>query len=208
MTGKIFISKDHSEIQEYVNRLLADYSALKRTSDVLEFKEGESIGVEGARTIKNFFILKPYIGTGKAVVIWEGEKISEIAQNALLKTFEELGSKEVVVIVAGDKNHFLPTFLSRLEFIYGKSYPQTGADLINVKRLASLSLEERFEYIEKSADRDKLFDMILAFAGSKIREGGEWVEFGKSALEAQKYKLANGNIRAILEWLILRLPKA
>lgn len=76
--------------------------------------EKASIGVDDIRTQVNQDIgIKPYSSPYKIYIIPDGEKMTEQAQNALLKTIEEPPEYAVVLLLTENVNSFLPTILSR-----------------------------------------------------------------------------------------------
>lgn len=73
-----------------------------------------SIGVEDIRLqVNNDIGIKPYSGPRKIYIIADADKMTEQAQNALLKTIEEPPEYAVVILLAENVNHLLQTILSR-----------------------------------------------------------------------------------------------
>lgn len=73
-----------------------------------------SIGVDDIRLkLRDDVIIKPYESDYKIYIIPEGEKMTPVAQNALLKTLEEPPSYIVIIILTSNINQFLPTIISR-----------------------------------------------------------------------------------------------
>ena len=76
--------------------------------------EKASIGVDDIRTQVNADVaIKPYSSPYKIYIIPDGEKMTEQAQNALLKTIEEPPEYAVFLLLTDNINAFLPTVLSR-----------------------------------------------------------------------------------------------
>lgn len=76
--------------------------------------EKASIGVDDIRAQVNADIqVKPYHSRYKIYIIDEADKLTEQAQNALLKTMEEPPEYAVLILLAGNINSILPTILSR-----------------------------------------------------------------------------------------------
>lgn len=74
----------------------------------------QSIGVDDIRLqINNDIQIKPYSSPYKVYIIDEAEKLTEQAQNALLKTIEEPPSYAVILLLTNNINILLPTILSR-----------------------------------------------------------------------------------------------
>lgn len=76
--------------------------------------EKVSIGVDDIRNqVNNDIAIKPYSSPYKIYIIPDGEKMTEQAQNALLKTMEEPPHYAVILLLTENVNSFLPTILSR-----------------------------------------------------------------------------------------------
>lgn len=76
--------------------------------------EKNSIGVDEIRTQINADIMvKPYQSRYKIYIIESADKLTENAQNALLKTIEEPPEYAVIMLLCCNINSLLPTILSR-----------------------------------------------------------------------------------------------
>lgn len=76
--------------------------------------EKKGIGVdEIRRQVNNSVLIKPYEGPYKVYIIPDADKMTEQAQNALLKTIEEPPGYAVLLLIAENIDMFLPTILSR-----------------------------------------------------------------------------------------------
>jgi DNA polymerase-3 subunit delta' len=76
--------------------------------------EKASIGVDDIRIqMNNDIQIKPYSSPYKIYIIDEAEKLTEQAQNALLKTIEEPPSYGIILLLTNNLNILLPTILSR-----------------------------------------------------------------------------------------------
>ena len=73
-----------------------------------------SIGIDDIRIqVNNDIQIKPYSSPYKIYIIDEAEKLTEQAQNALLKTIEEPPRYAVVILLTNNSNALLQTILSR-----------------------------------------------------------------------------------------------
>jgi DNA polymerase-3 subunit delta' len=94
-------------------------SCMQHTSgnhpDIIWVKhEKASIGVDDIRAQVNADIqVKPYNSRYKIYIIDEADKLTEQAQNALLKTMEEPPEYAVLILLVGNISIILPTILSR-----------------------------------------------------------------------------------------------
>lgn len=84
--------------------------------------EKASIGVDDIRTqINNDIAVKPYSSPYKIYIIEDAEKMTEQAQNALLKTIEEPPAYGILLLLSNNLNKLLPTILSRCVALQLKS---------------------------------------------------------------------------------------
>lgn len=73
-----------------------------------------SIGVDDIREqINDTIMVRPYSSYYKIYIVDEAEKMTQQAQNALLKTIEEPPSYAVIILLTTNQDAFLPTILSR-----------------------------------------------------------------------------------------------
>lgn len=73
-----------------------------------------SIGVDDVRTqLVEDIQIKPYNGRYKVYIVDEAEKLTQQAQNAILKTIEEPPAYGVIIFLTNNDEIFLPTIISR-----------------------------------------------------------------------------------------------
>jgi DNA polymerase-3 subunit delta' len=73
-----------------------------------------SIGVDDIRKqINDTIQVRPYSSTHKIYIVDEAEKMTQQAQNALLKTIEEPPGYAILILLTTNTEAFLPTILSR-----------------------------------------------------------------------------------------------
>lgn len=171
--------------------------------DTLYFKAGQKIGIAEARKIKEHFSLKPYSEKGRTAVIEDAQDMTEEAQNALLKTIEELPKEAAFLIGASSESNLLPTIISRCRLEYVGEGNQQTVETDDVENLLRASMEERFEYIGKLKNREELLLSLASYFHKKIPR---YPEFTAKILEAEKWQKQNVNIRAVLEYLMLEMP--
>lgn len=76
--------------------------------------EKSTVSVDDIRNqINNTADIKPYVGPYKIYIVPEADKMTEQAQNALLKTIEEPPEYVVIMLIVENINTLLPTILSR-----------------------------------------------------------------------------------------------
>lgn len=173
--------------------------------DVLYFKQGEKLGIAEARKIKEHFSLKPYSAKGRTVILEDAGVLTPEAQNALLKTIEELPQDAVLILGASSAANLLPTILSRCHIIRLQA---TGDREIvdytkDIEELLEFSIEQRFEYIEKLKEKQDFLLSLISFFHKKLPVNADFL---KELLQAEQWAKQNVNIRAILEYLMLVWP--
>lgn len=176
--------------------------------DLLYFKDDSKLGIEQARNIKTHLSLKPYSAHGRGVILETASNLTLEAQNALLKTLEELPNKALFILGVKSELDLLPTVLSRCQIIHldpgshktSKSEKEVNSE---IEKLLSFSTEERFFYVEKLKDKDQfLKDLVFYFH----QDPKQYALFLAELLQAEKWANQNVNIRAILEYLMLIMP--
>ncbi len=130
-----------------------------------------SIGVDDIRTqINDTILVRPYSSYYKIYIVDEAEKMTQQAQNALLKTIEEPPSYAIILLLTTNQEAFLPTILSRcvqlklkpLKDFVVKSYltehlgvPEADADVYaafargNLGKAISLASSEEFQLMRQ-----------------------------------------------------------
>lgn len=76
-----------------------------------------SIGIDEIRRIKHILSLKPYGGTNRLIIIYEIDKATLEAQNALLKILEEPPFTTFLILTTINHHLLLPTITSRCQVI-------------------------------------------------------------------------------------------
>lgn len=90
----------------------------------LHHEKPATISVEDIRSqVNNDIAIKPYASPYKIYIIDEAEKMTQQAQNALLKTIEEPPAYAVILLLTTNADSFLPTILSRCITLNLKAVP-------------------------------------------------------------------------------------
>lgn len=130
-----------SNIEEIVNRFVHDLLQQSHKNNVftLEPTDKKSIGVEQIRILKQSFMTT--VGkssTGRVALILDAGKLTQEAQNALLKILEEPTSNTVMILCLGDRFQLLETIRSRCINIrilpISKSQAQAYAESMGVQK--------------------------------------------------------------------------
>lgn len=223
MIARLLLSPSVEKIKDEIQKTLASHipSGNITHPDILYFETGSKLGIAEARKIKNHFSLKPFSSKGRAVIVESAEVLTIEAQNALLKTLEELPEEALLVLGSSTDANFLPTVLSRCEIKYLESTGDNSKDSTkfskDLEKLLDSPLNERFEYIEKLKNKEEFLHIITYFFKQKMIEAtthtrpglkGWILQFLQEVLQAEKLAKQNVNIRAILEYLMLKMPSS
>lgn len=210
MIARVLISPSLEIRKKEIEKVLALHiGTVKLTHpDIFYMKEGEKLGIEQARKIKEHFSLKPYQAKGRAVILEDASNLTTEAQNALLKTLEEPPPDGIIVMCASSEANFLPTILSRCEIIHLNKEGYERVDYhskysADLQKLLFSETTERFEYIEKLKDKEEFLKFMLEYFHQNLA----FHPFLKELLRSEEWEKQNVNLRAILEYLMLVMPK-
>lgn len=210
MQPKILVSKNRGERDNEIWKLLQKSRITPRNSDLLILDE-EKIGIAQIKQIIKHLSTKPFGSTPKSVVIFDGDSISIDAQNALLKTLEEPPEEAIILIGVDSETKLLPTVLSRCLIVSLQLSAISYQPKFDLDQLLNSSIEERFELIEKTADKEKFLEDLIQSYRELLQNpdvstySTPGVGFLEELLQAQIWKESNVNLRTILEYLMLKL---
>ena len=120
----------------------------KEYIDIVNYKTTKnSFGVDEVRDIITETNKRPYEGDKKVIIIYEGNKLTVQAQNALLKTIEEPPSGVYIIILCESAELILDTIKSRCQV--HKLFPLKESEI-------KLFIEEKYSNI----DEDKKSTLI------------------------------------------------
>jgi len=142
--------------------------------------------IEDGRSIKTLHQNRPTTGDKKIFVV-SANFITEKAQNAMLKLFEEPRGDTHFFLVIPSLNNIIPTFRSRL-FIIDTNESENS--LINPKEFLKMSIGERMEAVKKIcgsiSDEEKSKIEIIKFINSLETELKNKIDFLKIKKEESK----------------------
>lgn len=212
MLPKILIGTDKTKIKEEIENLLSHQKMNTSHPNLLIF-EDDKLGIEQARKIKEHLSLKAYQGKSQAVVILSADNLTPEAQNSLLKILEEPPKDTIFIMGAQSEDAFLPTFLSRCQVRYldktGAREPEEKYEekyKEKIEKIINSSYEQRFMLIEKLEDKDKFLTALVIYFREKLLDQPKFASFIEDLILAQKWAKQNVNIRAILEYIMLKMP--
>lgn len=107
--------------------------------DFLELSPGgKTIGIDAVRALQRGLAMRPGLSPRRVAVIEPAEAMTEVAQNALLKTLEEPPGASILLLVAHVAAGLLPTIVSRCQRVRFSTVPPA--------ELKALVEEKRPEY--------------------------------------------------------------
>jgi len=110
--------------------------------DEIRFKP-ERVAESHDQSLQQFLSLKPFIAPTRVAVLANAERMTEAAQNCLLKTLEEPPPNTVLVLTTAYPDHLLPTCLSRCQLLQLGPVPAgTLADWLRTDRHAKERAED------------------------------------------------------------------
>lgn len=181
------------------------------------YGEFDVMDIEDGRSIKDKHQNRPVVGDKKIFVV-SANFITEKAQNAMLKLFEEPRGDTHFFLILPSLNNIIPTFRSRL-FIIDTN--ESGSSFINPKQFLKMPIGERMESVKKIcgsiSDEDESKIEIIKFINSLEIELKKKINFLKTTEdelklfeEIEKMRQYAGeqspSLKMILEHITLTLP--
>lgn len=121
--------------------------------DTFFLKTDLSIGIEDVRNLKEQLILKSFSSANRALIIYNVEKATLTAQNALLKTLEEPPPNTYIIMTVENIDLLLPTIISRAQVIklpLDNNFQNQDENLLAVlTKLPTQSIGEKFILAQK-----------------------------------------------------------
>ncbi len=109
-----FLAESHPDYcfldHDSCSSVLHTYSKAKK--EALNSKK-----IEGARALHEFIGMTNSVSEQRVAIIFDAHLMSINAQNALLKTLEELPDNKHVILISNQRKYFLPTIYSRSSLI-------------------------------------------------------------------------------------------
>ncbi len=160
-----------------LSQISAKIRSQAKNVDILQIQSQDSkaIGIEKSREIVKFAQKRPMGGTQKLVVVFDAHKMTDEAQNALLKTLEEHADFLDIVLVVKNENGLLDTVISRCKKIKveededkkGKKKQKS------VNELKNLNLSQRLAFAQKIAklEKEEIVELLESWAIEEEKAG-------------------------------------
>lgn len=149
--------------------------------------DGNSIKISQIREIQENIYQKPILSNKKVIIINDSDKMTEEAQNSLLKTLEEPPEYIVIILIASNENKLLNTIKSRCLKI----------------SFLSLSTTEMSEYVKQLGITPKPSENILKACngslGKLIKINEDLEEYNQIDIVTNKF--INREIKNIVDML-------
>lgn len=198
------------KLKDFLHRKFGIDSVKNPDFSHLQYK---SIGIDESRSIKEMHSSKSFSQDSKRIFIIEAESITNEAQNALLKIFEEPHENTHFFLILPYSHILLPTLKSRLYII---DHTNKNEEITNnIKKFISLSKKEKIDYVDeiaKDISDEKLSKQdAINFINSLERYlYDDGLEKNKSVLnaiiKARDYiSDKSSSIKQLLEYIVLNL---
>lgn len=215
MIARLLISQSYSVLTSFIEQDLKKYNLKRNHPDLLYLKKGTKLGINEAKKIKEHFSLKPYAAEGRIVVLEDASEMTLEAQNALLKTIEELPPEAIFIFGTTSDANLLPTIISRCQIVKLNFATKQGekSGLFkyeqDLQQLLGSDIPSRFQYIEKLQEKEEFLHYMVHYFREQLHhsESRQTLKgFLEKLLRSEEWAKQNVNIRAILEYLMLVMP--
>jgi len=203
-----FIEGDKDAVLAGVEAFLKDAFKIERQGNPdVHFAYHESLGIDESRALQEMQSMKPVFGDKKIFII-AVSSITNEAQNALLKTFEEPTPGTHFFVTSPSERILLPTLRSRMVVVKHESSGENQAGE-QAKKFLKLSPKEKLEFVapiieekDKAKAESFLQALISEIAGKKGAQ--ENPEALKEMLSLVRYlKDRSPSLKLILERVAL-----
>ena len=188
--------------------LSADNEFKANNPDLFIINQDTGWKIETVRDLIKFFSRKPYRHSSKIALIYQADQLSLEAQSVLLKTLEEPGEGNYIILTTFNANSLLPTIISRSHIIN-----TTDISINNSIQAISLSnnLSDNLETVNQLLslyDKSNLIDWLDGQI-DLIRPQLKTNSVIKSAAlitkltRAKEMLQANVEARSVLDWIFI-----
>jgi DNA polymerase III delta prime subunit len=115
----LIISSSQQNIDNRISQICDDLNNKININnpDIFTLNQASGWSIELIRQVKHFFSQKPFNHQNKITIIYQAENLNIESQNALLKTLEEPGPNNYLIIITSRPSKLLPTVTSRCQTI-------------------------------------------------------------------------------------------
>lgn len=170
----------------------------------IDSQNKKSIGINEVRKIKNDSIIKPVECNFKIYIFKNAQNLTEQAQNAILKIFEEPPKHVIFLLLCNNSRNFIPTVISRARIVKLNKINDLNSNkdadnfidfLAKNNKIYALSILSKYE-----SDREKL-KLFLNSCKNKIL-----LKIKKQFSNTAKINLCN-KINKIINFIDINMNK-
>ena len=189
--------------------------------DIINYKTSENtFKIANVRELISEVNKKPYEGDKKIIILYDGQKMTTEAQNALLKTIEEPPSGVYIIILTTSLELLLDTIKSRCQI--SKLSPLSGDDILEFINRDYKHIDEEGKAsliafsqgipgrIEKFTSdkgfgilRDFVLDILLSVAKRSEKDAIKYTGYFETKSKAEISKVLVGRNNDLLEQIVL-----
>jgi len=127
----LLISSDPNQINNHINHFCQQLKNIinPNNPDIFIVNQDTGWTIDLTRQIKNFLAQKPFNHPNIIIIIYQADNFNIESQNALLKTIEDPGLNNFIIITTAKPSKLLPTIISRCHSIKLKNLNQTVSNL-------------------------------------------------------------------------------
>jgi DNA polymerase III delta prime subunit len=213
MISLLIISQNKQTREAYAHTFCKEHAI--DPFDITTFQPETSLGIEEVRELQKKTYLKPFKSHDKAIIIFDAQRATIEAQNALLKLLEEPPAHTYILLTANATRDFLPTVLSRCQIISLDKHEEEvilEQDEV-IDSLCTASIAEKLvlaqNITKNKEDALPKIEQLLYAAHKKMQEHPDNLSYARlTKLLADTYNRAintNINLRFLLEHTFLQI---
>lgn len=221
MQTYLLVSSNIKEITRYIEKLKRDLSISPFAYE--EIVPDPSIGIEAVRAIKQSLSRKPLDGKNRFIALFDFDRATLVAQQAILKILEEPPPQSYLVLITKNTLTLLPTIISRCQIVKLKdtevlSHSDTESALALIYNVCKSSKGQRILLSQQMTKTKEdvlktLTDMLYAFEQLLYSNPEGKLSFREIATMIVKTEAALGfvkrniNYKATLDIFFLGFPQ-
>lgn len=206
------------EVNRHLERDFTSIAQLHEIPDIhiVELTEKTSIGIDEIKALQREMIFQPFEELYQIGIIFHAQSLTTEAQNALLKTLEEVGERTMYFLLTDNERNLLQTIVSRSIKHYVKGEAKKEEEIIEERpEILDKPKAEQFVMIEEIINQDKddgqavkeFINSLIRYYRQEMNEGE--IQISKKALQliddTHRKMSANVNKKMALEHLILSI---
>lgn len=135
-------------VEMFAKQVLQDQNIENHPDFLLLESTNNSIGIDDIKKLISKIQYKPYRAKKKIAVIENAEKLTDEAQNAFLKTLEDIPPRTIIVLSTNNYSYMLPTIISRCK-VYEIHSKEEIEKKFNITEILGSDLVQKFKVVEE-----------------------------------------------------------